>query len=153
MSFNLEDLKENQLQEILVTVGTPGFKYLIEALEAQINTQLMKLKSPSEKDVEELNYWRGLHAIYTTIVEIPSLASKRALDLEQERESLYTQQNPNWAAALKEVQNYQFDLFPQSNQLPHPMPPQPPRGGWITNVMTKEDNRGYLSPLITLENV
>lgn len=130
--FNLENLKENQLQEILVTIGTPGFKYLIEALEAQINTQLMKLRNPASNDIEELNYWRGLHAIYTTIVELPQLASKKALDLEQERENLYTQE-PNWAEALKDTYNQnQLPLFTAPPTF-HPMPPQPPRGGWVSH--------------------
>jgi hypothetical protein len=125
--FNLDDLKENQLQDILATVGTPGFKYLVEALETQINTQLAKLKVPSDHDLEELSFWRGLHAIYTTIVELPKMAANRGEKLEAEREALYGQE-PNWAE--------QVNLPPQQLNFPPdllywpPSPPVPPRTGW-----------------------
>lgn len=131
--FNLEDLKENQLQDILTTTSTPGFRYLIEALEAQINDQLTKLKSPSDHDLEELSFWRGLHAIYTTIVELPKMAAARGVKLEAEREALYGQE-PNWANQIN--QGMQQMTFPPELLYVATNPPAPPRQGWANQQYT-----------------
>lgn len=105
-------LNENNLREILATVETPGYKFLITALEGELeaNLERLSIKRDSDGDLAELNHWRGLKTVYNLLTNVQQMATQKYEAAQKEKESQYTGVSGQLAIPFEE-NNDPRDIF------------------------------------------
>ena len=120
--LDLSKLSEAELNEILATSQTKGYKFFMKALEEEISGQLNRMKLHIGEEVAEVNYWRGLQNAYDLLGSVGHLAGKMNSQRESERIEAFTE--TNWAELVASTPSAE-NVSPEQNPFFLRNPPAP----------------------------